>query len=179
MVVHLPGLAVPVVLGRDFLARTGIVIDIANGEYREGLTAPLAPFAKVSELSEAPPAPNISSARGGNAEAAETIRSPAATRAGAEAIDLPRATRPKGASSTGAHRCRELARPREPSRARPTCVTRKGRVAAHAAPADSDRPEPAGEAEATRAKAGVRSRRMPFAPSLKLSLTQPNCGCPT
>lgn len=132
MVVHLPGLAVPVVLGRDFLARTGIVIDIANGEYREGLTAPLAPFAKVSELSEAPPAPNISSARGGNAEAAETIRSPAATRAGAEAIDLPRATRPKGASSTGAHRCRELARPREPSRARPTCVTRKGRVAARA-----------------------------------------------
>lgn len=58
--VHLPGLAVPVILGRDFLARTGIVIDIANGGYREGFHAPLRAFAKQAEVSEARPAPNIS-----------------------------------------------------------------------------------------------------------------------
>nr|XP_050035818.1 uncharacterized protein LOC126532190 [Dermacentor andersoni] len=34
--VYLPGLSVPVIVGRDFLARTGIVIDIANKGYREG-----------------------------------------------------------------------------------------------------------------------------------------------
>lgn len=61
--VHLPGLAVPVILGRDFLARTGIVIDIAHGGYREGLQGPLLPFAKPAEVSEALPAPRTSPER--------------------------------------------------------------------------------------------------------------------
>nr|XP_050052429.1 uncharacterized protein LOC126548327 [Dermacentor andersoni] len=55
--VYLPGLSVPVIVGRDFLARTGIVIDIANKGYREGPGAPLKPFAHFPVASVAPRAP--------------------------------------------------------------------------------------------------------------------------
>ena len=44
--VHLPSLSVPIILGRDFLAKTGIVIDVSGGGYREGTFAPLKPFCK-------------------------------------------------------------------------------------------------------------------------------------
>lgn len=49
--VHLPGLSVPVILGRDFLLKTGIVIDISSGGYRERATGALKPFAKPPEAS--------------------------------------------------------------------------------------------------------------------------------
>lgn len=42
--IHLPGLSVPVILGRDFLRKSRITIDIANGGYRAGPVAPLVPF---------------------------------------------------------------------------------------------------------------------------------------
>lgn len=45
--VHLPGLSVPVILGRDFLAKSGILIDIASGGYRENGTGVLKRFAKA------------------------------------------------------------------------------------------------------------------------------------
>lgn len=43
---HLPGLSVPVILGRDFLAQTGIVIDLGNAGYREGAFGSVKPFAE-------------------------------------------------------------------------------------------------------------------------------------
>lgn len=105
--VHLPGLTVPVILGRDFLARTGIVIDIANGGYRQGVHAALLPFAKLADVSEAPPAPNTSRARGNNATLSETLCAPEAARAGREAMSPTRAA----AAATVARRAR-LALPR-------------------------------------------------------------------
>lgn len=44
--VHLPGLTVPVILGRDFMSKTGLVVDIGNGGYRENPFSPLKPFAE-------------------------------------------------------------------------------------------------------------------------------------
>ena len=61
--VHLPGLNVPVILGRDFLLKTGIVVDIANGGYRDGPFSQLKPFIS-------PPAPTVAFA----AEPSETCR---------------------------------------------------------------------------------------------------------
>ncbi|KAM7295077.1 uncharacterized protein ISCGN_024582 [Ixodes scapularis] len=46
--VHLAGLTVPIILGRDFLAHTGIIIDVASGGYREGAHAPLSNFRERS-----------------------------------------------------------------------------------------------------------------------------------
>lgn len=51
--VHLPGLNVPVILGRDFLLRTGIVVDIANGGYRDGPFSQLKPFISPPALTVA------------------------------------------------------------------------------------------------------------------------------
>ncbi|KAH7975256.1 hypothetical protein HPB49_025372 [Dermacentor silvarum] len=42
--VHFLGLSVALILGRDFLALTGIVIDVASGGYRAGPSGPLQPF---------------------------------------------------------------------------------------------------------------------------------------
>lgn len=42
--IHLPGLSVPVILGRDFLLKTGITVDIMNGGYSEAAFSPLKPF---------------------------------------------------------------------------------------------------------------------------------------
>lgn len=44
--VHLPGLTVPVILGRDFMSKAGLVVDVGNGGYREGPFTPLKPFAE-------------------------------------------------------------------------------------------------------------------------------------
>ncbi|KAM7281166.1 hypothetical protein ISCGN_006029, partial [Ixodes scapularis] len=46
--VHLAGLTVPIILGRDFLAHTGIIIDVASGGCREGAHAPLSSFREHS-----------------------------------------------------------------------------------------------------------------------------------
>lgn len=63
--VHLPGLSVPVILGRDFLLKTGIVVDIANGGYRDGQFTSLKPFIS-------PPASDLACADG----ASESCRAP-------------------------------------------------------------------------------------------------------
>ncbi|KAH7973697.1 hypothetical protein HPB49_004019 [Dermacentor silvarum] len=55
--VHLLDLSVPVILGRDFLARTGIVIDVASGGYRAGPSGPLQPFATLPLATGAPQMP--------------------------------------------------------------------------------------------------------------------------
>lgn len=52
--IHLPGLTVPIILGRDFLTKTGIVLDIANGGYRERATGALKAFVRPPADSEAP-----------------------------------------------------------------------------------------------------------------------------
>lgn len=51
--VHLPGLTVPIILGRDFLTKTGIVLDIANGGYRERATGALKIFVQPPAGTEA------------------------------------------------------------------------------------------------------------------------------
>lgn len=51
--VHLPGLSMSLILGRDFLAKSGIVIDIANGGYRERDGDALKLFSKASALTKA------------------------------------------------------------------------------------------------------------------------------
>ncbi|MDD9361528.1 MAG: retropepsin-like aspartic protease, partial [Anaplasma sp.] len=53
--VHLAGLTVPIILGRDFLAATGIIIDMASGGYREGANAPLVRFQERSMAAMAAP----------------------------------------------------------------------------------------------------------------------------
>lgn len=57
-VVHLLGLTVPVIFGHDFLACTGMVIDVANGGWGQVVHAALLPFAKLADVSEKPSAPN-------------------------------------------------------------------------------------------------------------------------
>lgn len=49
---YLPGLSVPIILGRDFLAETGIVIDVCNGGYRERACGTLKPFVSFQKASE-------------------------------------------------------------------------------------------------------------------------------
>lgn len=49
---YLPGLSVPIILGRDFLAKTGIVIDVCNGGYRERACGTLKPFVSFQKASE-------------------------------------------------------------------------------------------------------------------------------
>lgn len=44
--VHLPGLTVPVILGRNFMSKTGIAVDIGMGGYREPPLMSLVPFAE-------------------------------------------------------------------------------------------------------------------------------------
>lgn len=51
--VHLPGLSMPLILGRDFLAKSGIVIDIARGGYRERDGDALKLFSKAPALTTA------------------------------------------------------------------------------------------------------------------------------
>lgn len=65
--VHLPGLSVPVILGRDFLLKTGIVVDIANGGYRDGPFTLLKPFIS-------PPASDLACADGRRKRAARRAR---------------------------------------------------------------------------------------------------------
>ncbi|KAM7304192.1 reverse transcriptase/ribonuclease H [Ixodes scapularis] len=47
-IAHLAGLTVLIILERDFLAHTGIIIDVASGGYREGAYAPLSSFGEHS-----------------------------------------------------------------------------------------------------------------------------------
>lgn len=42
---YCPGLAVPMILGRDFIVREGLLLDLAGGGYRLGNDAELIPFA--------------------------------------------------------------------------------------------------------------------------------------
>lgn len=50
--VHLPGLSMPLILGRDFLAKTGIVVDIGSGGYRERAGGELKLFSKAPVLAK-------------------------------------------------------------------------------------------------------------------------------
>lgn len=50
--VHLPGLTVPVILGRNFMSKTGIAVDIGMGGYREPPLMSLVPFAEPPAVAE-------------------------------------------------------------------------------------------------------------------------------
>lgn len=106
--IHLPGLSVPLILGRDFLARTGIVIDLKNGGYREGAFGPLKPFAEPPPVTPAQ-LPVTSAARGSGANGTFSSPKPASQPAqpllsAAASTKAPHRLLPPSGSLTGRER---------------------------------------------------------------------------